>query len=135
MPRLNHLAVLTCAFIAFVIGGLWYSPLLFGDAYARLRASGVAAVTVSAPEMVAEFVRWLVITYVLAYLVARLGIADLGGAVVFALTMWVLIYTALAGAVLHEGAPWRVYAIHAGDGLVKILVIAAVLVLWRARRP
>jgi len=34
---MNHLAVSTAAFAAFVIGGSSYSPLLFVTAYARLR--------------------------------------------------------------------------------------------------
>jgi hypothetical protein len=27
--------------------------------------------------------------------------------------------------------PWKLYAIHAGDGLVKILLMAAILGAWR----
>ena len=39
---------------------------------------------------------------------------------------WVAIYTALAGSVLHKGVPWRLYAIHAGNGLAKMLVMAMI---------
>lgn len=30
---INHLAVFVCAIISLVIGGLWYSPLLFGKSW------------------------------------------------------------------------------------------------------
>ena len=134
MPNMNHIVVLTAAFAAFIIGGVWYSPLLFGNAYARLRGVDPSTESGAMPvrEIVGELVRWLVITYGLAYLIVRLGIADLMGAVVFAVGMWVVIYTALAGSVLHEGTPWRLYAIHAGDGLVKLLVISTIVALWGA---
>jgi Protein of unknown function (DUF1761) len=35
MPEINWLAVLAAAFSSFVIGGLWYSPMLFGKLWQR----------------------------------------------------------------------------------------------------
>ena len=37
----------------------------------------------------------------------------------------------LMGAVLHEKMPWTLYAIHAGDALVKTLLMTAILGVWR----
>ena len=97
------------------------------------RRSGANAMTLPLGEMVAEFARWLVIGFVLARFMTLLGIATLSAALTFGLWMWLAIYTALAGSMVHEGTPWRLYAIHAGDGLIKILLITAILGLWRAR--
>ena len=36
MPDVNYLAVALAALSAFVLGGLWYSPLLFAKAWVRL---------------------------------------------------------------------------------------------------
>jgi hypothetical protein len=36
----------------------------------------------------------------------------------------------LMGAVLHEHMPWTLYAIHAGDALVKTLLTTVVLGVW-----
>jgi hypothetical protein len=131
MPRINLVAVLGAAVLAFVMGGLWYSPLLFGRAYLTLRGLDPAAnVALPIGELVGEFSRWLLITVVLAALMPRIGIDGVGAAVLFGLTMWVIIYAALAGSVLHEAYPWRVYALHAGDGLVKLIMITAILGLW-----
>lgn len=33
--KINYLAVLVAAFSTFLIGGLWYSPMLFGKAWMR----------------------------------------------------------------------------------------------------
>jgi hypothetical protein len=35
MPEVNWLAVLAAAISAFVLGGLWYSPAMFGKAWQR----------------------------------------------------------------------------------------------------
>ena len=136
MPKLNVSAVLVCAVLAFVIGGLWYSPLVFGNAYSTLRGLGPNSATDMAMpvgELVGEFVRWLVITFILARFMVLLGVADLTGALMFGAWMWAVVYSALAGSVLHEGYPWRLYAIHAGDGLAKIMLITTILGLWKAR--
>lgn len=34
--ELNYLAILVAAFVQFVIGGLWYSPLLFGKQWMEI---------------------------------------------------------------------------------------------------
>ncbi|HEX2616870.1 MAG TPA: DUF1761 domain-containing protein [Flavobacteriales bacterium] len=39
MEHINHLAILVCAVSIFLLGAPWYSPALFGKAWAR--ASGV----------------------------------------------------------------------------------------------
>jgi hypothetical protein len=35
MPEVNSLAIAAAALAAFVLGGLWYSPVLFGKAWQR----------------------------------------------------------------------------------------------------
>ncbi|HET9386991.1 MAG TPA: DUF1761 domain-containing protein, partial [Gemmatimonadales bacterium] len=128
--------VLVSAVLAFVIGGLWYSPLLFGKASATLRGldpNSATSMALPVGGIVGEFVRWLVMTLILARFMARLGVADVTGALTFGAWMWVVVYTALAGSVLHEGYPWRLYAIHAGDGLAKIMLITTILCLWKPR--
>jgi hypothetical protein len=135
MIGINYPAVLAAAVAVFVVGGLWYSPLLFGNAYLALRSLDPAAASqtaMSVGEVVAEFARWLVIAFVLARFMALLGIASFSGALTFGLWMWLAIYTALAGSVLHDGTPWRLYAIHVGDGLVKIVLITTIIGLWRS---
>ena len=92
--------------LAFVIGGLWYSPLLFGRAYLRLRGLDAAAARDAAMpvgEMVGEFGRWLLITVVLAASMARVGVNTMQTTVTFGLAMWVIIYAALAGRCSTRG--------------------------------
>jgi hypothetical protein len=134
MPEINYLAVAVAAVAAFVVGAAWYSPLLFGRAYIALRglSPNAAAKRPPAGEMLGEFVRYLVVGFVLAYFVVRLGIADWMGALQLALFIWVGFQaTLLLGAVIHEKMPWKLYAIHAGDALVKTLLMTIILGVWR----
>jgi hypothetical protein len=66
-----------------------------------------------------------------AGLSARLGIVTWTGAVLFGLALWIgFPVLLLAGSVFHENVPWRLAALHAGDWLVKLLVIAAIVGVW-----
>jgi Protein of unknown function (DUF1761) len=134
MPEINYLAVVVATVAAFVVGAMWYSPLLFGKAYIELRAlsPGAAAKKPPAGEMLGEFVRYLVVAFVLAHFVVRLGVVDWMGAMQLALFVWVGFQAMLLmGAVIHEKMPWKLYAIHAGDALVKTLLMTVILGVWR----
>jgi len=53
MPEINLLAVLIAAVSSFIIGGLWYSPLLFDKAWRR--EAGVTEETLKAGNMALIF--------------------------------------------------------------------------------
>lgn len=135
MPHINYLAVGVASVAAFVVAALWYSPLLFGKAYARLRGldpSATAELRPPAWELLGELGRNLIIAFVLAYFLGRLDVGDGAGALQLGLWVWVGFQaTLLLGAVLHERMPTGLYAIHAGDALVKMLLMAVILGLWR----
>ena len=47
------------------------------------------------------------------------------------LALWIgFPFVLWAGAMLHESTPWRLAAIHAGDWLVKLLLIAVIVTAW-----
>jgi hypothetical protein len=136
MLRMNYWAVVVAAVAAFVVGAVWYS-LLFGDAYIMLRGidpDAMANMRPPAGEMLGEFVRCLVVAFVLARFVVRLGVDDWDGALRLGLWVWIGFQaTLIVGAVIHENMPWKLYAIHAGDALVKTLFMAVILGVWRRR--
>ena len=127
----NYDAVLGAAVASFVVGGLWYSPLLFGNVYLTLRGlDPTAQSATSAWEMAGELVRCVVLAIVLAQVLSRSDAFTVGPAVGLAGWFWVGIYATLAGSVLHEGTPWRLYLLHAGDGFAKLMVSALILARW-----
>ena len=96
---------------------------MFGKVWARLSAAGAEA-RPSPLRMGAEFGRTLVLVAVFAVLAAATSWPLLGLAALVWAGFPVVI---LAGSVLHERVPLRLAALHAGDWLVKIAVVAVVL--------
>ena len=135
MPGINYWAVIGAAVAAFVMSAAWYSPLLFGNKYMKLRGLDPAAMAdkkMPAGTILVEFVRPLIVAYVLARFVVLVGTDDWMEAALLGGWVWVgFPAMILLGSVIHENVPWKLAAIHAGDWLVKLLLIAIILSLGR----
>ena len=137
MPRVRLVAVGVVAVVCFLMGALWYSPLLFGNAYLALRgieSSAASAATPPPGELIAEVVRCFVVAYTFAYFIARLGIDSVKDALKLRSSGLVR----LSGIRTHRlgdsrGIPCEPSAIHAGDALVKAISSCVILALWRKR--
>ena len=54
------------------------------------------------------------------------------GAFGLGLTLWIAFpVVLLIGSVTHENVPWKLAAIHAGDWLAKLVILAIVVTVWR----
>jgi hypothetical protein len=127
MIKVNNRAVVAAAVAAFVAAALYYT--VFSKQLSQLSTSEVSRSPVA--TMLVELARSLVLAAVVAGLSARLGIVSWSGAVLFALVVWIgFPVLLLAGSVFHENVPWRLAALHAGDWLVKLLVIAVIVGVW-----
>jgi hypothetical protein len=135
MQHVNYLAVLVAGVAVFVLGWLWYSPLLFFKPWMRLRGmdpvAAMSGAKMPAGKLLVELVRCLVLAYVIAHFVDRLRVTSWIGAVHFGLFVWIgFPVILLTGSVLWENISWKVAAIHAGDWLVKMLVIPIIVSHW-----
>jgi hypothetical protein len=132
----NYIAVLVAAIAVFVLGWLWYSPLLFYkplmSARGRDPAAAMAGAKMPTGKLVIEFVRCFVLAYIVAHFVAALGITSWLVAAHFGLLLWIgFPVILLTGSMLWENVPVKVAAIHAGDWLVKLLVIPIIVSVWQ----
>jgi hypothetical protein len=131
---MNYLAIVVAAVAAFVFSSAWYA--VFGQELAKLHAGGrdQAAAMASPPawKLVVEFLRSLTVAFVLARFAALVGVHDWKGALELGLLAWLGFSAVLwVGAVMWENLAPRLAAIHAGDWLVKALLIALIVGLWR----
>jgi hypothetical protein len=133
MVRINYWAVVVAAVAAFVMSSLYYSPFGLGNVWHAVDPSSTAGSTPSVGKVSSEIVRTLVITYVLARLIALLGVgSDWTGAVRLAIWLWFGFSAMMwAGAIMWENSLWQVAAIHSGDWLLKTLLMAVILGAWR----
>jgi hypothetical protein len=131
VPDVNLLAVAAATVVAFVLSSAWYVAL--ADQLAAVSPAAAAAGDRVPPWTVAaELLRSLVAVTVVAGLAAETGTDDWSGGLWLGLALWVGFPLVLwAGAMLHERAPWRLAAIHAGDWLVRLLVVTVIVSVWR----
>ena len=131
MIRVNYLAIVVAAVAAFVASSAWYA--VFGNIWMELRGIDPAtAADMGTPAWTMLFVvvQSLVVAFMLAYFVVRLRIVDWKGAVRLGALVWVFPVMILLGSVVHENVPLRLAAIHAGDWLVKLLLMSVILGVW-----
>jgi hypothetical protein len=131
--RIEALAVAAVA--ALFVGGLWYSPLLFGGPWAHLKAGvGASATRVPAFEVVGELFRSGLVAFVIARFVLTLMLS-VRGALALGGGLWLGFHaTLLLYSVVHEEMPWALFGIHAGHGLANDLVIGAIVGAWHKSR-
>lgn len=80
--------------------------------------------------------RELITACLLGWLIGRLGIGRWKDAAGLALVLWAAFYVVqLAGAVIWDGMATALAAVHAGDWLGKMLIMALILNAWRGRHP
>ena len=133
MNRVNFLALAVISVIAFFASSFWYSPLLFGRLFLEL--SGIAASPhPSALKALCELLRTFILAYVIASLMLRLNVVDWKDALRVGLGLWIgFPVILLTGSILWQNVPWQLAAIHAGDWLIKLILILVGVTLWPDR--
>jgi hypothetical protein len=135
MKGISKVAVVAAALAAVVASSVWYA--VFGNATMELSGIGpAAAADMANPAYTALFVvaQSLVVAFMLSYFVAGLGVAGPKEAARIGVLVWIFPAMILLGSVVHENVPWMLATIHAGDWLLKLLLMAVILGA-RRRRP
>jgi Protein of unknown function (DUF1761) len=129
VPDLNLLAVLVSAVAAFLASGAYYAAL--GSRLARLSPAYAGQGRPAPVTAVVELIRGVVVAAAVGWLLAGLGITGAGPAVLVALVLWVAFpVVLLTGSVFHERVPAAMAAIHAGDWLLKLVLVTCIAVVW-----
>jgi hypothetical protein len=130
MLDLNYLAIAVAAAAAVVLSTVYYT--LFAKQLAVLSAAYANAARPPAWKVLVELVRSFVVATVLAGLASLLDIVDWAGALKLGLAMWVgFPVMLLSGSVMWERVPSKLAAIHAGDWLLKLLVLSVIVSVWQ----
>lgn len=132
MESINYLAVIVAAVSTFVIGGLWYSPVLFHRAW--MRANGFSDADLAGGSETRIFGLAFVFAVIMALNLAMfLNAPDttmVWGATAGALAaIWVVFGMATIAA--FERRPPAYVAINGGYWLVSLAVMGAILGAWR----
>lgn len=131
----NYPAVLVAAVATFLLGGLWYSPLLFGRQWVKAHGYGEEQVKAmqkgAGKAYLGSFAAYLVMAWVLANLVGMTGAATAVEGAVLGLLCW-LGFAATIGLTSHLFSERRpaAYLLDAGYQLCYLLVQGVVLATW-----
>lgn len=126
-----HYAVIASAAIAAVIiSAIYYIAL------AKQRAAlSPAAREKGKPQPAVlglEVVRTAVLTWVMAALLQRLPDTGVPSTLRVCGLLWLgFPVVLLAGSVIYEKTPWKLAALHAGDWLIKLMLIGSILAVWK----
>jgi len=135
MQQHNYLAILVAAVVAFLIGGLWYSPLLFAKQWMAAHAhtpEDVAKLKADAPRAYAiSLVAFLVMAAILQLVLNHLGAQNWRAGVLWAAHIW-LGFAATIGlmANVYSGKKFSVFVIDTGYQLVYLIAMGAILGAW-----
>ena len=131
--QINFFAVLAAALSTFVLGGVWYSPLLFGRAW--MRENGFTEQQVQGFNKLRAFGGSMLLALVMAANLAMF-LADPKTTVVWGMTAgalagagWVACAIAVIG--LFENRSWAYIGINGGYQIVSFIVMGAILGVWR----
>jgi hypothetical protein len=132
MPVINYLAVLVAALAAFLASSIWY--IVFGKELAKVSKAfaGLRAQKRQPWKMLIVIVQSLVISFVVAYVIGLRENVSWLGAVGIGLLLWLgLSAMQWVGSMLWEQVSLKMAIIHAGDWLVKLIVISTIVGAWR----
>lgn len=132
---INFLAVVVAAVVAFGLGAIWYSPLLFAKQWMEFNGYGpehIKAMQADAKRAYGiSFGCQLVIAAALALLIAITHMSALLAGVKLALVCWLGFAVSLGlMANVYSNRPLKAFLLDAGYQLVYFVAMGAILVLW-----
>lgn len=130
MIDLNYLAIAVAAVTAVVLSTVYYT--VFAKQMAAWSPAAADSARPPAWKVLVELVRCLIVASVLAGFASKLGITDWTSGMLLGLTAWIgFPVVLLVGSVIWENVLPQLAALHAGDWLVKLLVVSVIVTIWR----
>lgn len=137
--KIKYPAVIVATLVHYILGGLWYSPLLFGNKFIQLinwtpeQLRQVESQS-HAKELALAFVMSLVLVYILAHFVQYTKATNALGGIQTAFWIWLgFVVTTQAPTVIFEGRSFGLFAINVAYQLVGCALAGAILAIWRTQ--
>jgi hypothetical protein len=138
LPHVNYLAVLVAGVAIFILGGLWYSPMLFSKKWIALQGKTDEQMKAEAAGknmpflFIQAFVCGLLVAFVMAIVVRHFPpITPMKGMLV-GIACWLGFAGATSYAnVVFSNKPLALWMIDSGYNLVSFIIAGAILGAWR----
>jgi hypothetical protein len=137
MENVNYLAVLVAAVVMFVLGGLWYSPVLFGKKWMVLMGLTEADIQSAGAKQkmplqyAGVFVCALVTSFGLALLTNHFEPHSVLHGVMLGFGCWLCFAGATSfGTALFSMKPLPLWMINSGYNLVSFIIASIIVTVW-----
>jgi len=137
--KINYPAVIVATLVHYILGGLWYSPLLFGNKFIQLINWSPAQLQQiesesHAKELAIAFVMSLILVYILAHFVRYTKATSALGGIQTAFWLWLgFVVTTQVPTVLFEGRSFGLFLINVAYQLVGCTLAGVILAVWKSR--
>ena len=135
--QLNYWAILVSGLVAFTIGGLWYSPVLFEGAWMSANGYSESQIQANMSSLIpfgfiGAIVIYTLMTTAFAFLSYALGADTVISCILLGLLLWAG-FVASSGfmVMLFSPGPVSGWLIDAGFQLISLLAVGVVLGAWR----
>ncbi len=132
----NHWAILVSAVIYFILGAVWYSPIMFGTFWQELTDLEPTDKRGMSRKYLITFAALLVAVFVLAhfmeYATYFTGVGGILGGIQTGFWSWLGFSGALYLVhIQFENQPWNLFLINSGYHLAGLMLSGIILGLWR----
>lgn len=127
LPYSSVIAVLAAALVNLTVGFIWYWPV-FGKAWRKLAGVRKRSMKGAWKRMIPAGIAALVMSYVLGIFVVLTEATTWQAGAVLGFLIWFgFLATTMINVVLWERKPFRLYMLNAGNYLVSLPLMGAIL--------
>lgn len=127
----NLWAVLVAGLVSFALGGLWYSPALFGKQWAKLSGMELKKDKDRGWRLFMHLVAMIVMAFVLAKVMFYVGVVSVLGGILAGAGLWLgFISTVTIGSFLWEKKPFTLYLLNNAYYLLSMIIMGIIIVVW-----
>jgi hypothetical protein len=135
MLQVNYLAVLVAGVVIFMLGGLWYSPVMFAKRWVALQGKTMEEMSAAGGSMpvmyVQVFICGLLTAWATAVVLRFLPMGGLTHAFTLVGACWLGFVAATSyGTALFSGKSRALWLIDTTYNLFSILIAAAIVTKW-----
>jgi hypothetical protein len=132
IDSVNSLTVLTAGISAFVLGGVWYSPTFFGNAW--MKENGLTLEEIKKGNKGKIFGISFILSLIMAcnfamFLSDGNTTVSWGAIAGFLSGIWVFGFVAIHGLFEHRG--WKLIFINGRYSVIALILMGAIIGLWR----
>lgn len=137
--KIKYPAVIVATIVHFMLGGLWYSPLLFENKFLQyINWSPQQLQQIQseshAKELAIAFVMSLILVYILAHFVQYTRATNAMGGIQTAFWLWLgFIVTTHVPTVIFERRSFGLFLINVAYQFVGCALAGVILAVWRTR--